>query len=136
MGRLVVCWLSRFFCLITKLLKICERTHKSSINIRLAAAKAFHLRNSIRRVQLVYFHSRVWHTICHSPKRVYFTAQECEENEGGMCNVFKYINEFFQAISSISEVFLRILYNKSTYDCLNLKHKTPLSYKKSKTRVF
>ena len=26
---------------------------------------------------------------------VYFTAQECEENEGGMCNVFKYINEFF-----------------------------------------
>ena len=88
------------------------------------------------RVQLVYFHSRVWHTICHSPKRVYFTAQECEENEGGMCNVFKYINEFFQAISSISEVFLRILYNKSTYDCLNLKHKTPLSYKKSKTRVF
>ena len=88
------------------------------------------------RALFVYFHSRVWHTICHSPKMVYFTAQECEENEGGMCNVFKYINEFFQAISSISEVFLRILYNKSTYDCLNLKHKTPLSYKKSKTRVF
>lgn len=33
------------------------------------------------RVQLVYFHSRVWHTICYSPKMVYFTAQECEENE-------------------------------------------------------
>ena len=27
--------------MITKLLKICERTHKSSINIRLAAAEAF-----------------------------------------------------------------------------------------------
>ena len=27
------------------------------------------------------FHSRVWHTICYSPKMVYFTAQECEENE-------------------------------------------------------
>ena len=33
------------------------------------------------RIQLVYFHSRVWHTICYSPKMVYFTAQECEENE-------------------------------------------------------
>ena len=33
------------------------------------------------RAPLVYFHSRVWHTICHSPKMVYFTAQECEENE-------------------------------------------------------
>lgn len=31
------------------------------------------------RVQLVYFHSHVWHTICYSPKMVYFTAQECEE---------------------------------------------------------
>lgn len=35
------------------------------------------------RALLVYFHSRVWHTICYSPKMVYFTAQECEENEGG-----------------------------------------------------
>lgn len=35
------------------------------------------------RAPLVYFHSRVWHTICYNPKMVYFTAQECEENEGG-----------------------------------------------------
>ena len=27
--------------------------------------------------------TRVWHTICYSPKMVYFTAQECEENEEG-----------------------------------------------------
>ena len=39
------------------------------------------LRYSMRRAPLVYFHSRVWHSICYSPKMVYFTAQECEENE-------------------------------------------------------
>lgn len=40
-GKVSIRWLSRFFCLITKLLKIYERAHKSSINIRLAAAEAF-----------------------------------------------------------------------------------------------
>lgn len=71
--------------MITKLLKICERTHKSSINIRLAAAEAF-TSATIGGV-LCSFTSplRAWHTFCPDTIFVGLTAQECAENQKTNC---------------------------------------------------
>ena len=70
------------------------------------------LRYSMRRALLVYFHSRVWHTICYSPKMVYFTAQECEENEGECVMFSNTLTSFFRQFLAYLKYFYEFCITK------------------------
>lgn len=70
------------------------------------------LRYSMRRALLVYFHSRVWHTICYSPKMVNFTAQECDENEERK-GADGFLRGFKRGVFRASQTYRETLHGKS-----------------------